>query len=56
VSRAFAQRRKTLRNSLKGLVTAELLETHGVDPGQRAEELPIEIFVRLANAGCKSPR
>jgi len=54
VGQAFAQRRKTLRNSLKGLVTAGLLEAHGVDPGKRAEELPVETFVRLANAGCKS--
>jgi 16S rRNA (adenine1518-N6/adenine1519-N6)-dimethyltransferase len=55
VRQAFAQRRKTLRNSLKGLVSVDLLAAQGVDPGQRAEEISVETFVRLANAGCKSP-
>jgi 16S rRNA (adenine1518-N6/adenine1519-N6)-dimethyltransferase len=54
VAAAFAQRRKTLRNSLKGLVEAELLIAQGLDPGQRAEELSATTFVRLANAACKS--
>jgi 16S rRNA (adenine1518-N6/adenine1519-N6)-dimethyltransferase len=54
VAAAFAQRRKTLRNSLKGLVDSELLRAQGVDPGQRAEELSVETFTHLANAACKS--
>ncbi|MEA3274882.1 MAG: 16S rRNA (adenine(1518)-N(6)/adenine(1519)-N(6))-dimethyltransferase RsmA [Pseudomonadota bacterium] len=53
VAQAFSQRRKTLRNSLKGLVPVELLATQGIDPGQRAEELSVESYVRLANAACK---
>ncbi len=55
VAKAFAQRRKTLRNSLKGLVGVELLTAQGLDPGQRAEELSVETFVHLANAACKPP-
>lgn len=55
VARAFSQRRKTLRNSLKGVVDAELLEAQGLDPGQRAEEVPVAGFVGLANAACKIP-
>jgi 16S rRNA (adenine1518-N6/adenine1519-N6)-dimethyltransferase len=54
VAQAFAQRRKTLRNSLKGLVTREQLVERNLDPGQRAEQLSVETFVQLANAACKS--
>jgi 16S rRNA (adenine1518-N6/adenine1519-N6)-dimethyltransferase len=54
VARAFSQRRKTLRNSLKGLIGVELLQSQGLDPAQRAEELSVAAFVRLANAACKS--
>jgi 16S rRNA (adenine1518-N6/adenine1519-N6)-dimethyltransferase len=50
VAQAFAQRRKTLRNSLKGLIGEELLRAQGVDCGQRAEELSVEAYIRLANA------
>lgn len=53
VAQAFGQRRKTLRNSLRGLVTPRLLQAQGLHPGQRAEELSVEVFVRLANATCK---
>ncbi len=50
VKKAFAQRRKTLGNALKGLVDREVIEGAGIDPGLRAEALPVEAFVRLANA------
>jgi len=53
VAGAFSQRRKTLRNSLKGLIGVELLRSQGLDPGQRAEELSVETFVHLANTACK---
>ncbi len=49
VTRAFSQRRKTLRNNLKGLVDAEALEALGIDPGLRPENIPVEDYVRLAN-------
>lgn len=51
VAAAFGQRRKTLRNTLRELLGPEDFETAGVDPGSRAEQLPVEDFVRLANSG-----
>ena len=59
---AFQARRKTLRNNLLaqggfGLSKAELLdavEAAGVDPGCRAEELPPDTVVRLANELVRS--
>ncbi len=49
---AFGQRRKMLRQSLKSLGTepARLLEAAGIAPTARAEEIPVEGFVALANA------
>lgn len=49
VTQAFSQRRKTLRNSLSGLFTADQLSAQGIDPKLRAENLSIEEFVRLSN-------
>lgn len=49
VSAAFAQRRKTLRNCLSGLMSAELISTLGIDPAARAETLSVADFVTLAN-------
>lgn len=50
VNRAFSQRRKTLRNSLKQLLDAEAIAAAGIDPGERPEQVPVEGFVRLADA------
>ncbi|HJW81431.1 MAG TPA: rRNA adenine dimethyltransferase family protein, partial [Acidiferrobacterales bacterium] len=50
VRAAFAQRRKTLRNNLKGLLPAETLESLGIDPQRRAETLTLGEFATLANA------
>ena len=50
VSRAFSQRRKTLRNTLKGMVTAEQLAALGINAGARAQELSVADFVRIAEA------
>ena len=47
VREAFAQRRKTLRNTLKRLCSAQEIEQAGIDPQQRPEELGIGDFVRL---------
>lgn len=47
---AFSQRRKTLRNNLKELITAEALERLDIDPTLRPENLTVEQFVRIANA------
>jgi 16S rRNA (adenine1518-N6/adenine1519-N6)-dimethyltransferase len=49
---AFGQRRKMLRQSLKSLSSdpLALLGTAGIDPTARAENIPVEGFVRLARA------
>ncbi|MEP9371128.1 16S rRNA (adenine(1518)-N(6)/adenine(1519)-N(6))-dimethyltransferase RsmA [Mesorhizobium sp. KR1-2] len=47
---AFGQRRKMLRQSLKGIEGARLLEATGIDGTRRAETLDIAEFVALANA------
>lgn len=49
LQRAFAMRRKTLANNLKGLPGgAEALEQCGIAPGARAESLPPEALAMLA--------
>ena len=50
VSRAFAQRRKTLRNNLKGVLDGDTIASLGIDPGIRPERLSLEEFARLAQA------
>lgn len=48
---AFNQRRKMLRQSLKALPGSEqALEQAGIEPTARPETLPVEAFIRLANA------
>jgi 16S rRNA (adenine1518-N6/adenine1519-N6)-dimethyltransferase len=49
---AFGQRRKMLRQSLKGLVPdpPALLAAAGVEPTARAEDIPVDGFVALARA------
>ncbi|WP_456414151.1 16S rRNA (adenine(1518)-N(6)/adenine(1519)-N(6))-dimethyltransferase RsmA [Thiolapillus sp.] len=51
VTQAFSQRRKTLRNTLKGWVAEEAMENCGIDPQARAEQLSAKDFACLANAG-----
>lgn len=50
VRTAFSLRRKMLRNTLGGMFDVAQLEALGVAPTARAEELPGEAFVRLAQA------
>lgn len=47
---AFAQRRKTLRNNLKGIIDSADLERLGIDPGARAETLAMEQLISITNA------
>jgi 16S rRNA (adenine1518-N6/adenine1519-N6)-dimethyltransferase len=48
---AFGQRRKMLRQSLKGLPGAlGALDALGIDPTRRAETLSVDEFVTLARA------
>ncbi len=49
VARAFGQRRKTLRNTLKGLVGTAVFERLGIDPGRRGETLTVQEFADLAD-------
>jgi 16S rRNA (adenine1518-N6/adenine1519-N6)-dimethyltransferase len=48
VTRAFSMRRKTLRNSLRGLMDAEEISAAGIDPGLRPEQLGLPDFAALA--------
>jgi 16S rRNA (adenine1518-N6/adenine1519-N6)-dimethyltransferase len=48
VTAAFAHRRKTLRNALKGLVSAQQIAACALDGGARPETLPPEAFNALA--------
>ncbi|MCC5902459.1 MAG: 16S rRNA (adenine(1518)-N(6)/adenine(1519)-N(6))-dimethyltransferase RsmA [Halomonas sp.] len=49
VKLAFGQRRKTLRNNLKGRVSVETLEALGIDPVRRPQTLSVEEYVTIAN-------
>jgi len=48
VTAAFGQRRKTLRNALGELLDEAAIRACGIDPGARAETLPVAAFVALA--------
>ena len=50
VQAAFGQRRKMLRNTLRGYFDVAQLTALDIDPRARAEDLGVEDFVRLANA------
>lgn len=50
VTQAFGQRRKTLRNALKGLLDAETIAALDIDPGLRPERVDLAGFARLADA------
>jgi 16S rRNA (adenine1518-N6/adenine1519-N6)-dimethyltransferase len=49
VRRAFGQRRKTLRNALKGSLDEKAIEAAGIDPKARAETVSLEGFVALVD-------
>ncbi|WP_404471404.1 16S rRNA (adenine(1518)-N(6)/adenine(1519)-N(6))-dimethyltransferase RsmA [Vreelandella venusta] len=49
VKLAFGQRRKTLRNNLKGRVSAATLEALGIDPARRPQTLSVAEYVAIAN-------
>jgi 16S rRNA (adenine1518-N6/adenine1519-N6)-dimethyltransferase len=50
VRQAFAQRRKTLRNALRGMLEADAIRALGIDPVARAETLGVSDFAALANS------
>lgn len=49
VSHVFTQRRKTLRNSLKGMLSDDAFEKVGINPMARPETLTLAEFVALAD-------
>jgi len=49
VTTAFSQRRKTLRNNLKGIVNDDELLALGMDPGCRPENVTVPQYVALSN-------
>ena len=49
VQTAFAQRRKMLRNTLKGVLDDAGFATLGISPTLRPEDLAVEDYVRIAN-------
>jgi 16S rRNA (adenine1518-N6/adenine1519-N6)-dimethyltransferase len=48
VASAFSMRRKTLRNSLRGIIDADGFAAAGIDAGRRPETLSPAEFARLA--------
>jgi 16S rRNA (adenine1518-N6/adenine1519-N6)-dimethyltransferase len=57
VAAAFGQRRKTLRNTLRGFLAEADFAALGLDSGLRAERLPVADFVTIANyLGADSAR
>ena len=53
VTAAFGQRRKTLRNALRGELDAETIAACGIDPAERAERLSAADFAALARAAAE---
>ena len=49
VQAAFSQRRKMLRNTLKGVLDDAGFAALGIVPTLRAEDVPVEDYVRIAN-------
>jgi 16S rRNA (adenine1518-N6/adenine1519-N6)-dimethyltransferase len=54
VAAAFSQRRKTLSNGLKTLMTADQIREAGIDPGIRAERLSAEQFANLTAVAARA--
>lgn len=53
VRQAFSQRRKTLRNTLKGWLSGDDLESLGIDPSRRPETVSVQEFVTMTNFWLK---
>ena len=49
VTQAFSMRRKTIRNSLRGMINSDEMAELGVDSTCRAEQISLKQFVELAN-------
>lgn len=55
VAQAFSQRRKTLRNSLRGGLDASAIQAAGIDPSARPEVLSPQDFATLSNYVSRRP-
>ncbi len=55
VQLAFGQRRKTLRNTLKGVLDDADFAALGINPQIRAEQLDVASFARLADRATAKP-
>jgi len=57
VAAAFSQRRKTLRNTLGGLMKPEDFAAIGIDSGKRAENLAVADYEAITRhlAGLQAP-
>ncbi len=49
VRQAFGQRRKTIRNALKGMVDLDCLEALSIASSSRAENLSVNDYINIAN-------
>ena len=50
---SFKQKRKTLKNNLKGYDLSKIelvLKKYNMDLSIRAEQIPIDVFIEIANA------
>lgn len=56
VARAFGQRRKTLRNALRGMASEQDFKAAGVEPSARAETIDLDHYLRLSEAVAKRGR
>ncbi len=52
VRSAFSQRRKTVRNALSGFIDAKQIESLGIDPRLRPENLALKDFALVADWVC----
>ena len=52
---AFNQRRKTIRNSFKKLISVEELTSLNIDPSLRPENLAVSEYIKLANYIAERP-
>jgi 16S rRNA (adenine1518-N6/adenine1519-N6)-dimethyltransferase len=50
VQLAFSQRRKTIRNNLKKIISDEMFEQLGIDPNARPQNLSLQNYVALVRA------
>lgn len=49
VKQSFSQRRKTLKNNLKNIISSDQLKSLGIDPNLRPEQITIEQYLSLTS-------